>query len=177
MEGQIVAETTRAEVSRRRFLKTFIGVFTSLIGAALAIPFLGTLVGKVSFAKAGGSSRVGPIDAFPLGTPKDVAYVETGTDAFLSEQSVRHIWVVRRSPTEVVVFSPICPHLGCRVDWDPGEARFRCPCHLSIFGLDGTVLSGPAPRPLDTLPAEVKQGTLYVRWEQFKVGTFRKTSI
>ncbi len=163
--------------SRRRFLRAFIGLFTSLIGASVAVPFLGTLVGKSSFARAGGAARVGTVGSYPIGVPTDAAYTETGSDAFLSEQAVRHVWVVRRSETEVVAFSPICPHLGCRYDWNPGQARFECPCHKSVFGLDGNVLSGPAPRPLDALPSEVKQGALYVRWEQYQVGSPRKILI
>ena len=42
-----------------------------------------------------------------------------------------------------------CPHLGCVVA--PHGPGFRCPCHGSTFDAHGTVLGGPAPRPLSWL--------------------------
>jgi menaquinol-cytochrome c reductase iron-sulfur subunit len=177
METQNAAETSPPESARRRFLKYFIGLFSSLIGAALAIPFLSAVIGGSSRSKTGDFSSVGAVGSLPVGTPVDIAYTEMGSDAYLSQETVHHIWVVKRSASDVVVYSPICPHLGCRYDWDPGDSTFKCPCHGSVYKIDGTVVAGPAPRPLDTLPSEVKQGTLYVKWEQFKVGTPQKTQV
>ncbi len=107
----------------------------------------------------------------------DIAYTEMASDAYVRQDVVHHIWVVKHSDTDVTVFSPICPHLGCRFDWDPRDSRFKCPCHGSVYLVDGKVVAGPAPRPLDGLPVEVRQGKLYVRWEQFKVGTAEKTLV
>lgn len=36
-----------------------------------------------------------------------------------------------------------CPHLGCRIHWEAGKDRFRCPCHEGIFSADGKAISGP----------------------------------
>ncbi len=44
--------------------------------------------------------------------------------------------------------SATCTHLGCTVRWNPVEASWDCACHGSRFGPDGTVLNGPADRPL-----------------------------
>jgi Rieske Fe-S protein len=46
-----------------------------------------------------------------------------------------------------------------------------------VFNIDGKVISGPAPRPLDTLPKEVKNNFLYVLWERFKPGIAKKEII
>ena len=44
-------------------------------------------------------------------------------------------------------FSMVCTHEGCLTEIRNGE-RFECPCHLSRFAADGTVINGPAERPL-----------------------------
>jgi cytochrome b6-f complex iron-sulfur subunit len=55
-----------------------------------------------------------------------------------------------------------CTHLGCTVPWREDEDRFHCPCHSSIFNRKGEVVSGPAPRPLDTFPIEIVDGEIVV---------------
>lgn len=75
------------------------------------------------------------------------------------------------STLSFVLFSPICPHLGCRFDWNGPANRFICPCHGSQFGLEGDKLAGPAPRGLDPLPYRDQKGTAQVTWIQYKSGT------
>lgn len=177
MEIQLVPETASEMKSRRRFLELFIGVFTSLIGIALAVPFLGAVLGGSSRVQKRFFSKVGPVDSLPVGRPVDIAFQEMRSDAYIQGMAVRHLWAIKRSASDVVVFSPICPHLGCRYDWDAADSLFKCPCHGSVFTVDGRVVSGPAPRPLDTLPAEIRQGVLYVEWEQFEVGIPQKRTV
>ena len=177
MEIEDAAEKSSVDTSRRRFLEFLIGVFTSLIGLALAVPFLGSIIGSSYRTRKELLSKATPLRDLPVGRPADVAYTEMASDGFLRRETVRHVWVVRKSETEATVFSPICPHLGCRYDWDPADSLFKCPCHASVFRLDGTVVAGPAERPLDTLPAEVRDGVLYVEWEQFEVGIPKKKQV
>jgi len=47
------------------------------------------------------------------------------------------------------VVSAVCPHMGCRVEWNDGERTWDCPCHGSRFDHDGTVLHAPAVDDLE----------------------------
>lgn len=69
-----------------------------------------------------------------------------------------------------VMFSSICPHLGCRYEWNAGQKRFICPCHGSQFTGQGEHVAGPAPRGLDPLPFREKDGQAQVTWIQYKSG-------
>lgn len=39
---------------------------------------------------------------------------------------------------------PNCPHMGCRLKWNPDEESYDCPCHGSRFDREGHLLDGPA---------------------------------
>jgi len=44
----------------------------------------------------------------------------------------------------LLAFNAYCPHAGCEVAWDDANTQVVCPCHLSRFAADGTVLHPPA---------------------------------
>lgn len=39
---------------------------------------------------------------------------------------------------------PNCPHMGCRLEWNPEEESYDCPCHGSRFDREGRLIDGPA---------------------------------
>ncbi len=165
------------EPTRRGFFKIAIGVLAAFGGLVLGIPLIGSLIGPAFRKKPTRWSRVAKVDALPVGQPTSVSFTDRSSEAYLRETVVRNVWVVRRSATDITVYSPICTHLGCRYDWEPNIGRFLCPCHGSLFSLDGKVLAGPAPRPLDTLPMKIESGDLYVEWERFELGISGKIPV
>jgi thiosulfate dehydrogenase (quinone) large subunit len=62
--------------------------------------------------------------------------------------------VIKLADGKVVAYDLICTHEGCTVGYDTASGDLRCPCHGATFdpAQDGLVLSGPAPRPLSTVP-------------------------
>lgn len=57
--------------------------------------------------------------------------------------------VYRDEAGEMHAVSATCTHLGCLVRFNDAETAWECPCHGSRFGTDGSVLQGPATRPLE----------------------------
>ncbi|GIW39797.1 MAG: hypothetical protein KatS3mg076_0374 [Candidatus Binatia bacterium] len=55
-------------------------------------------------------------------------------------------------------FDTRCPHLGCRVHWEPEKSRFFCPCHNGVFDSTGRAVAGPpaeAGQSLEKVPLEI----------------------
>lgn len=62
--------------------------------------------------------------------------------------------------------SSVCPHLGCRVHWEPHNHRFFCPCHNGEFDAEGRPTGGPpkaANQHLARYPLKIEEGLLFLR--------------
>ena len=162
--------------TRRKFLKIAIAALTFTSGIVLGLPFIRTIYRSAPVRKAGWS-EVAKLADLPPGRPVSIKFPTLSEDAFVRGDVVRSVWVIKHSGTELSVFSPVCTHLGCYFAWNQTAERFECPCHASVFSIDGKVLGGPAPRPLDALPHKVENNTLFVRWEEFKSGVAEKIQV
>lgn len=72
--------------------------------------------------------------------------------------------VVVTQPTAGVfkAFSAVCTHQGCLVNKVENQ-QIECPCHFSRYSIeDGSVKSGPAPKPLPEKTVQVSGDTLTV---------------
>ena len=67
-----------------------------------------------------------------------------------------------RSERAVRALSGVCTHAGCPVSWRPDQQQFVCPCHNGTYTLQGVVVSGPPPRPLDRVPVRIEDGNVYL---------------
>jgi menaquinol-cytochrome c reductase iron-sulfur subunit len=161
---------------RRSFLKLMVGALSAVMGLIIGVPYLRTVINSAPLRKLS-YVEVGDISALSIGQPQALKFRAHVVDAFLRQEVIRSVWVVKHSPDEVTVFSPICTHLGCHYKWNSQSRHFECPCHGSVFTTDGKVIGGPAPRPLDTLPHKIQNGRLYVEWERFKVGVSEKVRV
>jgi menaquinol-cytochrome c reductase iron-sulfur subunit len=149
-------------LTRRSFYITAINVLGSLIAAALAIPAAAYLLIRPKGAADSGLSEVGDLDQLTIGKPQEVLYDRKRVDGWRKVTEKASTWVVRTDDHSVVAFDPACTHLGCAYHWDAPANHFICPCHASAFSIDGKVLSGPAPRPLDRYLVKVEGGKILI---------------
>ena len=70
-------------------------------------------------------------------------------EARVVEIGGRRLALRRGRGGQLEALSAVCTHLGCIVSWNAAEESWDCPCHGSRFALDGSVLDGPATRPLE----------------------------
>jgi menaquinol-cytochrome c reductase iron-sulfur subunit len=177
-------------MTRRGFVGWAIGLASAFAALVVGVPVIGSLVGAGPPSKRGGFVRVSDVSALPVGVPTALTFVEETQDAYNYSVLPHSVWAVRGlassggegeatkgSPDAVTVFSPVCPHLGCQVFWDGSTGRFSCPCHGSVFSEEGEVLGGPAPRGLDVLPSQVRNGGLYVKWVDYVPAISRKIPV
>ncbi|MEU5838995.1 FAD-dependent oxidoreductase [Streptomyces diacarni] len=87
-------------------------------------------------------------DRLRPGYVDSVEEITPGTGAIVRVRGRR--CAVHRTPEgELRALSPRCTHLGCLVRFNDAEVAWECPCHGSRFGTDGSVIQGPATRPLE----------------------------
>ena len=122
--------------TRRRFLFwTIGGLWAVLVAgyAGLASMFLSP---RASAAEP--LQDVGPVTQFTAGSPPQLVIYTGG--------GVEDGVYIAALPSGLVALDFHCTHLQCPIQW--AGSSFACPCHGSTFSESGSVLGGPAPRPL-----------------------------
>jgi len=158
---------------------------------------IGTVIGLVPFGaglmvfldplrrKAGSSGklRVTSLEAVPDdGVPRKFPVLATRVDAWnkFSESPIGAVYLRRTPDGKVQAFNVVCPHAGCFVDYLPDKGRYLCPCHNSTFTLAGKIddPKSPAPRGLDSLEVEVRDGKeVWVKFQNYQAGRAEKVPV
>ena len=124
--------------NRRKFLLTSLGA----LGAAAAAAILYPLLRYLSPSKGADASKRVTLKLADIPEGEAKYFEQNGSSGVL----------VRLKGGNLAVFSAVCTHLGCIVQWQKGQDQFLCPCHGGLFSKDGAVISGPPPKPLEKLP-------------------------
>jgi glycine/D-amino acid oxidase-like deaminating enzyme/nitrite reductase/ring-hydroxylating ferredoxin subunit len=92
------------------------------------------------------------------GEVDSVDQIKPGQGAIFRRGLAKHA-VYRAKDGTITERSAVCTHVGCIVHWNSFEQCWDCPCHGSQFLPDGSVLNGPAVRPLAKIeqPADNKR--------------------
>ena len=64
--------------------------------------------------------------------------------------------LIRVSETEWRAYSAICTHLNCTVQFQDSTRQIWCACHNGFYDLNGKVVSGPPPRPLEEYAVHIR---------------------
>ncbi len=136
--------------SRRAFLFKLSLALNAAVGAVLAVPLIGYLLGPAlrKSSSTGAWVALGSIHDFPVGETRlaefrsPVAGFDDGDTAKVA------CWVRHISEQKFQVFAINCAHLGCPVRWFAQSRLFLCPCHGGAYYEDGSRASGPPERGL-----------------------------
>jgi Rieske Fe-S protein len=188
---------TPGEQSRRTFMVNAVVALGGVIGLGLVIPLVTSLVPS----EAGGTEwspltadewsalqkatdkpikvtfNLHEVDGYlPPADEEQFVWAIKSTDAEFHAKRPELFAVGTKIPYPVVnlgftIFSPICPHLGCRYSWVDDQHKFICPCHGSEFTNIGEHIAGPAPRGLDPLPLRDTSGKAELTWIEYKQNT------
>jgi glycine/D-amino acid oxidase-like deaminating enzyme/nitrite reductase/ring-hydroxylating ferredoxin subunit len=90
-----------------------------------------------------------------------VEYVAPGELRSLDELRRGQGAIVRRGLEKIAAYrdedgqlhlnSAMCTHVGCHLHWNDFEVCWDCPCHGSIFDVDGNPINAPAVGPLSSV--------------------------
>ena len=136
--------------SRRVFLFKLSLLVNGAVGAVLAVPILGYLLGPALKKSSSGNSwiNLGPLGDFPEGETRLVNFRNPVTTSWDGQTGDIPCWVRRVSGDTFQVFAINCAHLGCPVRWFAQSKLFMCPCHGGAYYEDGSRASGPPERGL-----------------------------
>lgn len=109
--------------------------------------------------------------ADPDMVPTDGSWQTVASSADLPEGAVHAFDLgsvsgfVRRVDGRVDAVSGVCTHQGCKLWFDQGDDRLRCPCHSTSFSPAGAVITHAlpiAPKPLPHFEVRERNGVVEV---------------
>jgi menaquinol-cytochrome c reductase iron-sulfur subunit len=150
--------------SRRAFLFKLSVALNGAVGAVLAVPMLGYILGPALKRDEKYKSWVplGTVSDFPEGETRLVDFVNpvrTNSDGMTAKVAC---WVRRIQGDQFQVFAINCAHLGCPVRWFAQSRLFMCPCHGGAYYEDGSRASGPPERGLFEYQYSIVNGKLMI---------------
>ncbi len=72
------------------------------------------------------------------------------------------VLLIRVNETEWRAYTGICTHLNCTVQFQAASQQIWCACHNGFYDLNGKVVSGPPPRPLEEFAVRVRGNDLVI---------------
>jgi menaquinol-cytochrome c reductase iron-sulfur subunit len=151
------------ELGRRKFLTGIVGVVAGAVAFIIGLPAIGYVISPgVKRRISEQWYPLGPVSGLTPGVPSGFPYSYQVQDGWREVTVAGTAWAVTQDGVNVVVFSDVCTHLSCRVTWKENQDVFFCPCHDGEFNVEGQVVAGPPPRPLDQFDTRVEDGQIQI---------------
>ena len=132
-----------------------------MVAALIAIPLVGMFLGPLFTRRKELWLELGAVADVKKDEPTKFTYSYVKVDGWFEKTVYGTVYVVG-GDTGLFALSNICTHLGCGVRWDPARKAFACPCHAAIFDMNGNVVSGPPPKPLERLRTSTEHGKIQI---------------
>jgi Rieske Fe-S protein len=143
---------------RRRALVVFVNATLALVGGGLSALLGAFALRPPKGEGAGRWVRAGSTAELKAGEPVARILSVSRVNGWYRERARETVFLVWDGHDTIRAMSATCTHLGCQVQWDGDGKKFKCPCHGGVYGRDGSVVSGPPPRPLDVVEARIDPG-------------------
>lgn len=178
---EIPAEApTTVTVGRRGFLQISSAIAAAVTAGVVGIPVV-RAVASPALAKPIADNWVKVADdiaVLDIGVPIRVDFVQTQDDAWITNRALNGVWLYTEDGEKFKAYNGHCTHLGCGYMLAKDGKSFVCPCHRGQFDIKtGAVLGGPPPRPLDELETEVRDGSVYVKYRDFRLGVAERVAV
>ena len=156
--------------NRRSFLGALVALGSVFVGGLLSVPLIRfaifPLIRRTTDLK---NSPVGPLSELNSLTEPAMRTIQIEQiDGWRKTVSEKIVYITKDQRNQFSALTSICPHLGCTVPWNKEKKQFICPCHGGTFSADGSRVSGPSQRGMDTLETSVQDGQLLVRFQYFR---------
>ncbi len=125
------------KISRKQFLNILLTASVATLASAVIYPVLKYINPPKGLEDTATSVVAARADELPLNSAKIFR--------FGNKPGI----LVHTAAGEYKAFSAVCTHLGCTVQYDRDASHIWCACHNGHFDLNGRVISGPPPRPLE----------------------------
>jgi len=139
------------DITRRDFLKLMKGTGIAIGACAVAAPVVSYFYPTDLEIYPTEPTLVCGEDELPVGESRTVPFG-------------RYPAIVVNTTDGLKAYSAACTHFACTVKWNNQSGKLECPCHEGYFKVeDGSVISGPPPKPLLKLETEITEGKIYVK--------------
>lgn len=149
-------------MKRRNFLARTIYTLASLLVGALGGSAGAYLLGGPEHERRNDWTDAGELPELRMDSPQEITFDRNRVDGWKVQNEKASAWVILNGDRTLTAFSPLCTHLGCAYQWEGRQKQFSCPCHGSVFSKTGTVIQGPASRPLDRYPVKIEGSRLWL---------------
>jgi len=153
---QPASASESSQGTRRSFGIAAIYAMWAAMLTALGLPSIAYLLVPPRAHRKNDWVDAGDIRQLAPQVPVEVTFRRNRVDGWRQISEKSSAWVVKFPDNKVVAYSPQCTHLGCAYHWDQRKTQFICPCHNSVFSIDGKVQDGPALRPLDRYQVKIE---------------------